>query len=183
MKSAKLFFAAMYLHLAASIAAPVGIIATAGQGWGGPAGLLLLLHLAIAMLAQTAGWVCVGFAWKAYYGGQGDALRSAWKLLKLYTIPFYLVNFAWSFLAWFMLVGASRGILILFVPIPVVFTCLFTVESGCVGHRYLRWLAGRPGGQPGVTGLLTFLQFVPVLDVVSTAVLLRRTAEGARQAP
>lgn len=33
MVSARLFFAALYLHLAVSIAAPVGIIATASEGW------------------------------------------------------------------------------------------------------------------------------------------------------
>ena len=50
MVSARLFFAAMYLHLAASIAAPIGIIATADMGWTGLAGPLLLVHLAAAVL-------------------------------------------------------------------------------------------------------------------------------------
>lgn len=176
MISAKLFFAAMYLHLAVSIAAPVGIIATASEGWQGLAGPMILAHLGAAVLVQAVGWVCVFCSWQAYYQGKGAALRKTWKLLKLGTIPFYALNFLWSGFCWLMLVGASRGLMILFVPVPIIFTCLLVVQSGCVAHRYLRWLIERPGGQQGITSLLTFLQFVPVLDILSTALLLKLTA-------
>mgnify|MGYP001096319088 CR=1 FL=1 len=177
--SAAAFFAAMHLHLAASIAAPVGVIATASQRWEGPAGELLLAHLSAAALAQLAGWVCVFCAWRAYCQGRGDALRWAVRLLKLYTIPFYLINFAWSVLCWAMLVGASRGILILFVPIPVLFSCLLVVQSGCVAYCCLRWAAERPGGRPVLGGVWRLLLFVPVLDLFGAVLLLRQTVGPA----
>lgn len=137
---------------------------------------MLLAHLGAAVLVQALGWVCIWCAWQAYYQGKGDALRRTWKLLKLGAVPFYVLNFLWSGFCWLMLVGASRGLMIFFVPIPIIFTCLLVLQSGCVAHRYLRWLIERPGGQQGITSFLTFLQFVPVLDILSTVLLLKLTA-------
>ncbi len=49
----------MYLHLAVSIAAPVGIIAAASEGWQSLAGPMILAHLGAAVLVQAVGWACV----------------------------------------------------------------------------------------------------------------------------
>ena len=176
MKSAKLFLFGMYLHLLLSIVAPIGILYLCWeqQRWTAPAVLLLVFYLAMIGVVQILGWICVGSAVAAYRRNRADRLRKGWKLLKLWSIPFYVVNFIYSLFAWFILVGASRGILFVLVPIPIVITCLMIVQSGCVGICYIMYLRKQPenGGKP--SGVHYVLQLLSVLDVISTIVILRK---------
>ena len=57
MKTAKLFLAGMYVHLAFSIAAPIGILylGWGGAGWGRSNGMLLLACLLVIGLVQLLG--------------------------------------------------------------------------------------------------------------------------------
>lgn len=183
-KTAKAFLAGMYLHLLLSIVAPVGILLLGqnGRGWNAANGGMLVLYLLEVAAVQVLGWIAVGAAAAAYQRGEIGKLRDGWKLLKLNSIPFYILNFLYSCFAWFILVGASRGILVLLVPIPVVITGLMVVQSGCVGAFYLRYLRFPPENGKKPHGVHYALQLLPVLDVVSTLLILRsgNRAEAGR---
>ena len=94
--------------------------------------------------------------------------------MKLRSIPFYIVNFIYSFLVWFVLIGASRGILVLLAPIPVIVTCSMVVQSGIYGICVILALRKMPeyGGRP--TAVHYVLQLMSVLDLISTVVILKR---------
>ena len=92
-------------------------------------------------------------------------------MLKLGAIPFYILNFIWSSLAWGALVAASRGTLLPLVPIPIGVTWLMVIQSGVTGWLYIRCL--RESGEDAAM-LHSVCQFIPVLDVSSTLLLLRR---------
>ena len=177
MLSAKLFLAGMYLHLALSVLVPVFVLS---QGEYTSLGVgLLLLWFAVMGAVHLLGWFTVAMAVRANGQGRHEAVYRSWRLLKLGSIPFYLLNFVYSVLAWFILVGASRGIFIVLVPIPVIFTCLLVVESGFVGVCWLRCLQGLlPEGRERPRTVHYFLQLLPALDVLSTVYLLWKYRDG-----
>lgn len=171
MKSAKCFLAGMYLHLALSVAVPIGVPLLAGRedGWNSLCTGLLLLYLAVMLLVQLAGWACAVSAWRAARRGEAGLLRTWWLFLKLCSIPFYILNVLWSLFVWGLFLLASRGILL--APVPFVITCLTVVQTGLVGLFYLRTV--RRQGVP-VSGVHALCQFLPVLDILSTLRLARR---------
>lgn len=171
MKSAKCFLAGMYLHLALSVAVPIGVPLLAGRedGWNSLCTGLLLLYLAVMLLVQLAGWACAVSAWRAARRGEAGLLRTWWLFLKLCSIPFYILNVLWSLFVWGLFLLASRGILL--APVPFVITCLTVVQTGLVGLFYLRTM--RRQGIP-VSGVHALCQFLPVLDILSTLRLARR---------
>lgn len=173
MKTARLFLAGMYLHLALSVAVPVGIPLLAGQGdgWNGLCTGLLLLYLTAVLLVQLAGWACALSARRAAKRGEEDLLRTWWLFLKLCSIPFYILNVLWSLFVWGLFLLASRGILLALLPVSFAVTCLMAVPTGLVGLSYLR--LQKRQGRP-VSGLHTVCQLLPVLDVISTLLLVRR---------
>lgn len=173
MRSAILFLAGMYVHLFLSIAVPAGVLYFCMDGWSAVGVGLLLFYFAMIVAVQVTGWICVGMAVAAYHQNKAEILRSSWKLLKLYSIPFYILNFLYSFLVWFVLVGASRGILIFLVPIPIVITGLMILESGCVGICYLMYLRKQPENNGGPAGIHYVMQLLGVLDIISTILILR----------
>ena len=177
MLPAKLFLAGMYLHLLLSVLVPVFIIfqgAYTSLGVG-----LLLLWFAVMGAVHLLGWCSAAMAVRANGQGRHETLFQSWRLLKLGSIPFYLLNFIYSVLAWFILVGASRGIFIILVPIPILFTCLLVVESGCVGICCLRSLNScrdsvidSPEVRAGPHPIHYALQLLPAADVLSTLYIL-----------
>ena len=173
MRTAKLFLAGMYIHLVLSVAAPIGILylGWGGAGWNRANGTLFLVYLGAILLVQLLGWISVGAALSAYRRNDVARLFSGWRTLKLGSVPFYLVNFLWSFLVWGALTAASRGIFLLLVPIPVCVTWLLIIQSGITG-----WLAVRSLREEGanLSGLWSACQFLPVLDVLTALALLRR---------
>lgn len=173
MKTAKLFLAGMYLHLLLSVAAPIGILylGWGGAGWNRSNGSLLLVYLLAVGLVQLLGWISVGASIRAYRRNDMTRLLSGWRTLKLGAIPFHILNFLWSVLAWGALVAASRGVFLLLVPIPVCLTWLMIIQSGVTGWLYIRCL--REAGEDAAI-LHSVCQFIPVLDVLSTLLLLRR---------
>lgn len=173
MKTAKLFLAGMYVHLVLSVIAPIGVLylGWGGAGWNRSNGFLLLFYLCAIGLVQLLGWVSAGAAVSAYRRNDMARLLSAWRTLKLGAIPFHILNFFWSVLAWGAIVAASRGVFLLLVPIPVCLTWLMVVQSGVTGWLYIRCL--RESGEDAAI-LHSVCQFLPVLDVLSTLLLLRR---------
>lgn len=178
-KSAKLFLSGMYLHLLLSFAVPMGIMHLCSDGWNS-AGIGLLVFYAVMICAvNISGWVCAGMAIYAYRRGKSEELRRSLKLLKLGSIPFYLLNFAYSFAVWGLLVGASRGMMFFLVPIPVFITCLMIFQSGCVGICYVKCLRNQPENGLKPSGVHYIMQLVSVLDIISTAVILRKYKRGS----
>lgn len=170
MKSAKLFLAAMYLHLALSVAVPLAIL-FAGE-WTAFGEGLFAFYLFFIGVSQLLGWVAVAMAARAGGKGETDRVFRAWRLLKLGSVPFFVLNFLYSVAVWFLIVAASRGIFLIFVPIPIAITCFFILETGCVGCVAVKALRRQPPPVPGK--LHYFLQLLPVADVVSTLLLLHR---------
>ncbi|WP_300639057.1 DUF6652 family protein, partial [uncultured Oscillibacter sp.] len=142
MKTAKLFLAGMYVHLLLSAAAPIGILYLGWEkkGWNRSNAALLLSFLLMTGLVQLLGWIHAGASISAYRRNDMARLRSGWRMLKLGAIPFYILNFIWSSLAWGALVAASRGTLLPLVPIPIGVTWLMVIQSGVTGWLYIRCL-------------------------------------------
>lgn len=178
MKSAKVFLIGMYVHFAASVAFPVAIFfACAGSGWT-PLGVgLLIAYLLEVAAVQLAGWAAVVCAIRLSRRREMGKLRQGWRLLKFASIPFFIANFFYSALIWFLLTAASRGLFGFLIPIPVWITWQMIVQSGFVGWRWLKQtrLELEDGPRPGKLHYLW--QILPVTDVIDTAVLLRRYRE------
>lgn len=175
MKSARVFLIGMYVHLAASVVFPVAIFfVCGGTGWNSLGIGLLLAYLLEVIAVQLAGWAAVVCAVRLGRREEMRKLRQGWRLLKFASIPFFIANFFYSALVWFLLTAASRGLFGLLIPIPVFITWQMVFQSGCVGWCWLKALrrgseeALRPGG------CHYLWQVLPVADVIDTAALLRR---------
>lgn len=174
MISARVFLAGMYLHLASSVAFPAALLA-AGE-WNNFTWSLFLCYLAAILALQIWGWVTVAMAATALHRGSVEKLERGWRLLKLGSIPFFVLNFLYSFGVWFLIVAASRGILGILLPIPIAITCLMILQTGCVGCCWVQHLRRRPQ-PPG--GRHYLFQLLPVADVLDTLYLLRREKRAA----
>ncbi|MCI8400032.1 MAG: hypothetical protein HFF90_11660 [Oscillibacter sp.] len=172
MKTARLFIAALYLHLALSIAAPVGILILNWQreefSEGGK--LLVLSWLAGTVLAVVLGWICAVMGFVARHQRHMGRLVSGWRLLKMKTIPFYVLYFVWSGVVCGALIISSRGALLPLLLIPAGLVCLFVFQSGCLGLALVHTMR-RHGDGPSLFHYPG--QILPVLDVVSTLFLMR----------
>ena len=116
----------MYIHLLASMAVPFMAVFFANKYKAESGWLIILVYVILIFLIQIYGWLCSVNAGKLLKQGNISELREAWLLLKLKTIPFYILNYIYSFFAWFVIVAASRGIFIIFVWIPITATCSIT---------------------------------------------------------
>lgn len=177
MKSARAFLIGMYVHIAASIILPITILLVCPNGWTALGQGLLAVYLIEVAAVQIVGWVAVACAVRLSRRGEMGRLRQGWRLLKFASIPFYLINFAYSALAWSLLAAASRGLFGLLIPIPLFITWQMIVQSGLMGWRWLKYKRREPeaGERPGRLHYLW--QILPVADVIDTAALLRRYKE------
>ena len=178
MKSAKIFLAGMYLHLLLSIVVPGTILKSgASTGWANNLIWLLIFYLLMIGVVLLIGWISVGMAVVAYRKSEAEKLRKSWKLLKYASMPFYVLNFVYSFCVWFLLVGASRGILIILVPIPILITCTMVFQSGCFGWCYIRYCNKQFQGKGNISSIHYCLQVIPVLDIMSTFIVDKKYRE------
>ena len=90
--------------------------------------------------ASFRGGGCAALALIAYRRNQADQLRQSWKLLKFWSIPFYVLNFLYSLLIWFVLIVGSHGIMVFLITIPIMLNCILVIPSGCVGTSYIMLL-------------------------------------------
>ncbi len=186
MKSAKLFFIGLYIHLILSI---LVIVILFIDQWGGFGTLFFGFYLSMIAVVVIIVWITVVMAFLANKNHKYNELKKAWILLKLGSIPFYIVNFFYSFFIWFVLVAASRGIFIIFVPIPIVLTCTFIYQSGCISAFYINSLRfnimmntpASPYLRQNISCIHYLLQFIPVLDVISTFLILNQCKQYNRK--
>ncbi len=176
MKSAKIFMIGMYLHLIFSIAIPFMIVLVSSEGWGNLSMFLFIGYLIFIVAVLIMGWICVGIGVSAYRQSEYAKLRKGLKLLKLGTIPFYILNFIYSVVVWFIIIGASRGILVILAIIPILITCTMIVQSGCIGICYIKYLRQKNQGKPHA--IHYFLQLISVFDVISTLIILHKYREN-----
>lgn len=176
MKTAKTFLALMYFHLVCSIITPIAMLVSVNktEGWNILTFILFMFFLFEMVVLNIVGIITVGMSLSAYKRNNTNMLRKSVKILKLYSIPFYIINFIYSTFAWFILVGASRGIMIIFVPIPIFITYLLILESGCVGVFYLKCLSEKSENSISFSGIHYLLQFIPIFDVISTLIIIKK---------
>ncbi len=189
MKLVKAFFVMLYIQLALQY----GIIPALGYGTDEATGetkiwvILFFIVLTISFVAvQVVGCLSAATAVKMYIKSECDSLKKSWLLLKLKTIPFYIFNFIYGVIYVIVLIGASRGLAVIAViPIllPIWYTCAFIVQSGFFGAANVATLRKKHGD--GISLIHYILQFIPILDVISTIILLRKTKKldvtGAEQ--
>jgi len=173
MKSAKVFLAGMYLHLALSIILPFVLFGSGG--WNNISIGYFMFYVLMLLAVLLTGWIAVIIAITACASKRTEELRKSLKILKIYSIPFYILNFLYSVIAWFFIIAGSRGILFFLIPIPIIITLMMVVQGGCVGACYLKALRGTPEGIAKVNGIHYVLQFVTVIDVISTIIILKKT--------
>ncbi len=173
MKSARAFLVGIYLHLLWCISIILVPIILKDSDLTGILMKYILYGIIVeCLVVLIIGGVSVVCAKIAGKQGEHENVKKGWKLLKLATIPFYILNFAYSVFAWGILVGASRGFAIFLVPIPIVFTCTMIVMSGLIGHTYIKYLKREK--DIDISGIHNLLQLIPVLDIISTIIILRK---------
>ena len=168
MRSAKVFLAWCYLHLLLSFLVPVVLLLR--RAWTGLTAGLFFLYLLQAAGLWVMGWAMAVCSARVRGRGEEALLRKSRVLVKLGGLPFQIVNAAYTVFAWLMLIGASRGIMLILVPIPVLYTYGLIVQGGAVGGNWVRCLRRQREDAPGRIHYL--MQMLPVLDILSTAVLL-----------
>ena len=178
MKLVKSFFVMLYIQLALQY----GILPALGYGTDEATGemkiwaIIFFIVLTISFIAvQVVGCLSAATAVKMYIKSEYDPLKKSWLLLKLKTIPFYIFNFIYGLAYTVVLIGASRGLVVMAViPIlfPIWYTCAFIVQSGFFGAANVAVLRKRHGDS--ISLIHYVLQFIPVLDVISTIILLKK---------
>ena len=179
MKIIKTFFVMLYIQLALQY----GILPVLGYGTDETTGEtkiwanIFFVVLTISFVAvQVAGCLSAATAVKMYIKSEYDSLKKSWLLLKLKTIPFYILNFIYGVIYVIVLIGASRGLAVMAViPIllPIWYTCAFIVQSGFFGGANVASL--RKKYCDSISLIHYVLQFIPVLDVLGTVILLKKT--------
>lgn len=122
---------------------------------------------------QVIGWICAVLAVKMFLQSQTEQLSKAWVLLKIKTVPFYILNFAVCLMVGLGLSLATAGLLSFIIIIMIIYTCTFIVQSGFFGAANIILLR-RKYGKEQISAIHYFLQFISVLDVISTIILLRK---------
>lgn len=118
---------------------------------------------------QVFGCISAVLAIKMFFYSEENNLSKAWTLLKIKTVPFYIINFAICFPIGLMLTVATAGLLIIVGIVMIWHTCAFIVQSGFFGAANILTMRKKFGDNISVIHYV--LQFLPVLDVISTIVL------------
>lgn len=178
MKLVKAFFVMLYIQLALQF----GFFPVLGFGMDEETGemkiwaTIFLIALVISFVAvQIVGCLSAATAVKMYIKSEYNPLKKSWLLLKLKTIPFYILNFIYDLAYIVVIIGASRGLAVMAViPIllPIWYTCAFIVQSGFFGAANIATFRKKHGDK--ISLIHYFLQFIPVLDVFSTIILIRK---------
>ncbi len=115
-----------------------------------------------------------------YNKGDYISLKKSMTAVKLWTIPFYIVNFIFSALICLAVTMGLRGMGLIFVPIPIAFTCTIIFLTGFYGIFYVKHLRKNFSLQkpPGIKHY--FFQLIPVLDIIDTIYLLIKFKEEIR---
>lgn len=170
MKISKVFLIGVYVHLTLFVCA-IFVMKISGV----LAFLWIAVYLLVCLGVMVLGWVTVGASIVASHRRRYDELHRSWRFLKLGTIPFFVANFVCCFM-WSLVMVVMPPAMLLFFLLPVLFACQLIIQSGCIGVVYIHYLRGLYREKtPGA--IHYFLQFIPVLDVVSTLIVLKKYEE------
>ncbi len=144
-------------------------------------GRLLLGVLFAAIISgifnMVLGILNIWSAFQLYRKKEYTVVRKRMKVLKLGSIPFFIINFLVYFLLFILFVAASRGIL-LFTPIPlfftvfIFFTYLIVIFTSSYGIGFLAIVKREKKINTGSFVIHILLQLCFVLDVFDTIILL-----------
>lgn len=117
--------------------------------------------------------------YQLYKNGEYNYLRKSMQMLKLSTIPYFLLNFIFYLLLILIFFMGTRGIIIftpvpLLLSIPIFFTYLTVLCSAAYGVGFIAILWKEKSFTIGRTIMHILLQICFVLDVMDTIVLLRK---------
>ncbi len=172
MKIIKAFFVMLHLQLVMPLVLLVIESATSEK-------LTVISYITSALdvlffiAVQALGWISAVLAVKMFMQSETDQLSKAWVLLKIKTIPFYILNFAVCLMVGFGLALATAGLLSFIIILMIIYTCTFIVQSGFFGAANIILLR-RKYGKEQISAIHYFLQFISVLDVISTIILFRK---------
>lgn len=177
MKLVKTFFVMLYVQLVLQY----GIIPVMFLGMDDTGEFKIWTHFYFAVVlisfvaVQVVGCISAVSAVKMHLNSEHEVLKESWLLLKLKTIPFYILNFIYGLAYIIGIIGASRGLVVMAVIpilIPIWYTCAFIVQSGFFGAANVAFLRKEYGDR--ISAIHYVLQFVPVLDVVSTLIVRKK---------
>lgn len=176
MKTTKAFIICLYISLGLNYLA-VALCGRAfvngSEAWLKGMLILFLISGVVLFIANVLGCMVAVLSARV----DDMALLKAVKQMKLYTIPFYLLNFVFQFIVWTILMMALRGMLFFLLWIPFFSAWLLILESGCVANRYIKRLRARMPDERKPGKVHYFLQLIPVLDVLSTLIVLKKYGE------
>lgn len=121
-------------------------------------------------------------AYKLYKNIEHNSLREYMKALKLWAIPYFVINFAIYFLLFGFFFAASRGIFIftpipLFFLIPIFLTYLTVLFTSCYGIAFATIMHKEKRFSIRKLLFHILMQLCFVLDVVDTIILLMKYKE------
>ena len=102
-------------------------------------------------------------------------LRKNGKLIKLTLIPFWILHFILSVLAMIVFIGASRGMGIIFLPIPIFITYIFLLITSIFSIAYILLL--RKNKYINNIVIHIILQLCFVLDIINMIYILRKISK------
>lgn len=114
------------------------------------------------------------FSLKLFYKKDLNLLNKAIKLLKLSTIPFFVLNFIFLGSITIGFVSISHGFGIFFIPVPFIITycVLITTSFYSVLYILLLWKMEKLNNTEFL--IILFLQFFFILDIIGIIYLLRK---------
>lgn len=95
-------------------------------------------------------------------------LFKVWKRLKFCTIPFYIISFA----AYIILAPITFPVSVVFVPLDALLGEIMIIISGSAGVRSIKEIKKT---DRHISPVNYVFQFLPVLDVLSTLALKKKT--------
>lgn len=140
----------------------------------------LFLFVISALLVLVTALISLISAVILYKKDKYIMLKKSMIAVKLWTIPFYIINFILCALICIAVTMGLRGMGIIFVPIPIAFTCTVIFLTGFYGVFYVKYLRHNISLEKPPTRIHYFLQLIPVLDIADTIYLLTKfkTAEA-----
>jgi hypothetical protein len=132
--------------------------------------------LSLGLLAFFAVAIVRSFRCALALSRRGDAGAFHRKVLrlKLVLIPFFALNFALNAVIWMILTGASRGLFIFLLPIPIGVCFCFLLATSLPALFLIGLL--RRQGRIGSAGFVVhvILQLIFVLDILGVLLLGRK---------
>ena len=99
-------------------------------------------------------------------------IRKNVKIIKLSLIPFWILHFIISVIIMFVFLGISRGLGIIFIPIPIFFTYLFLLITSIFSIAFILLLNKNKYLKHNYIHIL--LQLCFVIDIIDIIYLLRK---------